>query len=127
MEKEIIRQTLLKEDNLVDLLSTAFYGSDWFSVIRDEAFEHLIRQESECREEKWADILKGGGKVRVIDWEDDEKQYDLSLDDICNGLMKLHNEHLHVYARVLTFDGDADFYDADAVIQYAIFGEWVYG
>ena len=127
MDKEIIRLALLKEDNLVDLLSTAFYGSSWFSVLRDEAFEHLIKPTSECREDKWADVLKGGGKIRVMDWEDDETQYDLSLDDIVNGLMKLQEEHLHVYARVMTFDGDADFYDADAVIQYAIFGKWVYG
>lgn len=126
-QKEIIKQALLKEDNLVDLLSTAFYGSSWFSATREEKYDHLIKPTSECREEKWADILKGGGKIKVIDWEEDEEEHDLSLDDIVKGLEKLAEKHLHVYTRVMTFDGDADFYDADAVIQFAIFGEWVYG
>ena len=126
-QQQIIRQALLKEDNLVDLLSTAFYGSPWFSVSVDESFSHSIKPTSDCREEKWADVLKAGGKIRITDWEDDETQYDLSLDDIVKGIEKLSESHLHVYSRVMTFDGDADFYDADAVIQFAIFGEWVYG
>lgn len=130
MEKEIIRLALLKEDNLVDLLTTAFYGSYWFSARIPDEYKKLVNPDSECREEKWADVLKKGGKIMVIDWEEEdenESEHLIDLNDICKGLMKLHNEHLHVYARVMTFDGDADYYDADAVIQYAIFGEWVYG
>lgn len=126
MEKEIIRLTLLKEDNLIDLLSTAFYNSSWFTAYIPDEYKHLVNLNSECREDKWADVLKKGGKICVVDWEEDEKHL-IDLNDICNGLIKLQEEHLHVYARVMTFDGDADFYDADAVIQYAIFGKWVYG
>ena len=123
--KNIIRQTLLKGENLVDLLSTAFYGNSWFSCEVDDKWKYLIKSSSECREDKWADVLKGGGKITVVDWEDDKSRHDISLDDIVKGLEKLYDEHLHVYARAIENDGD--FYDADAVIQYAVYGEWVYG
>lgn len=126
IQQEVIRQALLKEDNLVDLLSTAFYGSSWFSGTIPEKCRHLVKPTSECREDKWADVLKNGGCIIVYDWEE-EKEYELTLDAIVKGMEKLSGEHLNVCARVMTFDGDADFYDADAVIQYAIFGEWVYG
>lgn len=126
MEKEIIRLTLLKEDNLVDLLSTAFYNSSWFTAYIPSEYRSLVNLNSECREDKWADVLTKGGKICVVDEEENEK-YLIDLNDICNGLMKLQEEHLHVYARVMSFSGEADFYDADAVIQYAIFGKWVYG
>ena len=129
--KEVIKRQLLKGEtkgeNLVDLLSTAFYGSDWFTASVDkEKYGNLIKPTSECREDKWADVLMGGGTLIVEDYEEDKK-YEISLKDICKGIAKLHDTRLNVYARVMAFDGSADFYDADAVIQFAVFGEWVYG
>ena len=125
--KNLIRQALLKEENLVDLLSTAFYGNEWFTCEIPDKWKYLVKSSSDCREDKWSDVLKGGGNITITDWEDDESKHDISLEDIVKGLEKLYNEHLNVYARVMSFDGDADFYDADAVMQYAVYGEWVYG
>lgn len=129
--KEVIKRQLLKGEtkgeNLVDLLSTAFYGSSWFTASVDkEKYGNLIQPTSECREEVWTDVLMGGGTLIVEDFEEDS-EYEISLDDICKAIAKLHDEHLNVYARIMSFDGEADYYDADAVIQYAVFGEWVYG
>ena len=133
--KEVIKRQLLKGEtkgeNLVDLLSTAFYGSTWFTASVDkEKYGNLIKPSSEYREQIWADVLMGGGTLIVTETEtevDDEVEHEISLKDICKGITKLHDKHLNVYARVMAFDGSADFYDADAVIQFAVFGEWVFG
>ena len=34
----------LNKDNLVDIFSTATYGSDWLAIKRPKRFEHLIKQ-----------------------------------------------------------------------------------
>ena len=124
--KEIIKNFLLKGENLIDLLSTAFYSSPWFyGAIDKEKYGNLIQPTSECREEKWADVLKGNGKMIVIDAEDDDTEHEISLQDIINAFEIIIIKHPKLYARLI--EQEDDFYDADAVIQYAVFGEWVYG
>lgn len=124
---EIIKTKVLEGDNLISLLSTAFYGSEWFYATRSDKYENLIRPQSECREEKWADILKGGGSIVVVDVEDEESEHEINLNDIVRALAKISVEYPKVYGRVMCFDGSADFYDCDCVIQFAVYGDWIYG
>ena len=124
--EKFIKEFLLKEDNLVDLLSRAFYPSPWFmGVIRDE-YKHLINPQSKCREDKWADVLRKGGKMTVIvNDSGEEEKHDIELQDIIDAFEQMIMKHPKMYARLI--EGDADFYDADAVIQIAVFGELTYG
>ena len=45
--------------------------------------------------------------------------------EFIKGFKKVLAKHPKVYARIM--EQESDFYDADAVIQYAVFGKWVYG
>ena len=122
----IAKQKLSDKENLIDLLSTAFYGNYWFVASTPDASKHLISPESECREDKWADVLLGGGEIEVLD-EEEDKTYKLDMAKLVEGLKLVMANYPKVSGRILSFDGSADMIDADCVIQHAIFKEWVYG
>ena len=95
---------ITKED-LVNLLSTALYGSTYLSADYDaEKYKRLFK-EGDCYEDKMARILLEGGEITVIDgyaededevyskrgkWDKDleEAQYTITLKDIEEGLQK---------------------------------------
>lgn len=73
-----------------------------------------------CYEEVLGEILRNGGKITVYDREDD-KEYELTLEKLLDGWKK----HIEKGG-----SDDFDMYDAndaDGVLQYAIFGDWIYG
>lgn len=114
---------------LSDLFSTAFYGSSWFCVsyseVNDEALIKDVKSKNDCREDIWADLLLRGGKIAVSDIEDGEKTHVLTLDDIKNGFVIVMAKYPSMFEAIV--EETEDLYDADAVIQCAIFGEVVYG
>lgn len=114
---------------LSDLFSTAFYGSSWFCVsysdVNDKALIKDVKSKNNCREDIWADLLLRGGKIAVSDIEDDEETHVLTLDDIKNGFVIVMAKYPGMFNAIVEETGDL--YDADAVIQCAIFGEIVYG
>lgn len=55
----------LSKDDLVNLLSTATYGDNTFKIWVDDANKGLKGDEDECLEEKWANVLLGGGYICV--------------------------------------------------------------
>lgn len=134
METEInlkIKQWFNNFDNLVNLFSSASYNSYWFlfGAKKGTYNKYLTKEQREnleCREEKWAQVLLNGGEICVEDLSDEEETiYTINLQKIIIGATTLLKEHPQVIARIFT--ETEDFYDTDAVIQYAIFGEWVYG
>ena len=98
---------ITKED-LVNLLSTALYGSTYLSADYDaEKYKRLFKEENfcTCYEDKMARILLEGGAITVTDgyaededevwskkgrWNKDleEAQYTITLKDIEEGLQK---------------------------------------
>ena len=73
-----------------------------------------------CDEDVLAEILESGGKLTVYDREDD-KDHELTMEKLLNGWKK-YVEDYNAY--------DFDKYDgisADCIMQYAIFGEVIYG
>lgn len=95
----------ISEENLVDLFSTAFYGSTYLSADYEESVEY---NEDACYEEILAKVLLHGGKIYVTDHyaegsaygelphapsEDDEDNivYQLTLEDILRGLERAAN------------------------------------
>jgi hypothetical protein len=102
MKTQVTIKELTKED-LVDLFSTAFYGSNYLSADYEEAIEY---NEEDCYEEIMANILLNGGKIFVTDGyadgchygnlqyqfnEDYDATYTLRLEDIIKGLEKAAN------------------------------------
>lgn len=61
-----------------------------------------------------------GCALTIIDNEEDEAQ-DIMLEDILTGLDLLQEHHPKVWARIIAYDGDADMWDYDALLQYAVF------
>lgn len=95
--------TDLTKEDLVNLFSTAIYGSNYLSVEYDEPVEH---DEQDCYEDVIANILLNGGAVKVTDsyadgchygklrWEFNEDYdaiYHVRFIDIWQGLEKAAN------------------------------------
>jgi hypothetical protein len=117
MKTQVTIKELTKED-LVDLFSTAFYGSNYLSADYEEAIEY---NEEDCYEEIMANILLNGGEIYVTDGyadgchygnlkyqfnEDYDATYTLRLEDIIKGLEKAANGTFN-----LRQDVGADFAD----------------
>ena len=95
--------TDLTTEDLVNLFSTAFYGSNYLSADYEESVEH---DEADCYEDIMANILLNGGKIMVTDsyadgchygtlkWqynEDYDVTYDVRIEDIKRGLERAAN------------------------------------
>lgn len=130
----------LTKEQLVDLLCTATYSSDWLEcrVLKSEAYldkkfdkEYL---ENRCREDKWADRLLSGGKLICIDYadQDDEfnpRRYELVLEDFeirLDEASKSNDEYIARSYLNWKFK-QSDYYDCNNLLQYVMFGDVVYG
>ena len=92
--------TELTQEDLVDLLCTATYGSNWLDCYTPNRLG-LDITESDCREDVWAKALLAGHSIECIDYyaeeeaygnlphttdEDGNVTYIVTLEDIKNGL-----------------------------------------
>lgn len=125
---------LFTQEFLCDLLSTASCGSFWFEcgVHKDTPKEvyNNARKQYECSEDIWAYCLLHGGFLNIADVEECEEdkeqgQHKISIDDVINGLNIVMLNYPQMYAAIR--DENYDLYDADAVIQCAVFGDVIYG
>lgn len=116
----------LNKENLVEIFSTATCGSDWLEIKRPKELNHLVKDESATREEKWADILLGGGKLAafVYDYEN-PLRITFSLKEMEKGFKKFIKECPQDYADLVS--GDSDYYAASNLMQYVLLGEVVFG
>ena len=141
--------TDITHDDLVDLFSTATYGSSWFGIRRPKGSYRgtELEDENDCREDTWAKVLLNGGKVYFCDfyaedeedfygtknhaWRGDCMRYEINLDDIKYGLEKAFDSGGHIArraTRLMDRDNlDFDIEDAESLIQIIMFGEEVYG
>ena len=103
----------ITHEDLVNLFSTALYGSSYLSAEYDKEFYNSIpsnKREGDCLEDKIADVLLNGGEIYIYDAYsegevysdngelikeeyDGEKyaQYTLTLTDIIEGLQRAAN------------------------------------
>lgn len=138
--KTEIKVTNIEHEELVDLLSTALYGSTWFDASYDKkVYESLTKKTGECFEDKLADMLLNGHKIAIIDLEANGESYsknfvrfegryqnavyEVKLDDFLK--VASTKKGFKLLEEVLS--GEGDFYTADAFLQRVVFGEEIYG
>lgn len=128
----------LTKEQLVDLLCTATYSSDWLGIKTPISEKHLddIYDEdylkTRCLEERWADRLLNGGHIVCVDYYDDDDngrlmRYTLCIEDIESKLSQAAQDKDIVISYSNWMSGDYDYYDCNNLMQYVIFGEVVYG
>ena len=138
--KTEIKVTELEHEELVDLLSTALYGSTWFDASYDKnIYEKLETTHGECFEDKLADMLLNGHNITITDMEADGESYSKKFvrfeGEYQNAVYEVElNDFLKVASTKKGFrlledvlSGEGDYYTADAFLQRVVFGEEVYG
>lgn len=146
--------TELTHEDLVNLLCTATYGSNWLDCSAPDR-RGIIVDDNDCREDVWAKCLLAGNTIKCTDYyaegesygklpctidEDENAEYTLSLQDIKDGLQKCADgtfKDAEEYAdsgflarcyNDFVNDGDNwDYVEADALMQIILFNELIYG
>lgn len=139
METEI-KVTSISHDELVDLLSTALYDSQWFRASYDrDIYNSLAVVNGECFEDKLADMLLAGHKITITDIEADgekhsekfvrfEGRYDDAVYEIGIGdILKVASTKKGYELICDVLSGEGDYYTADSFLQRVVFGEEIYG
>jgi hypothetical protein len=144
-------QTIVTEitlDDLVNLIATAWEGSNWLGFdIPLSSGIHVPRVEDECREDRMARVLLAGYSIFVKDyyaedendfygnlkhfWNKDCMAYELTLEDIKKGIGRAMDNggYIRDYINHWADDEcmDFDLTEAEAVMQWIVFGEEIYG
>lgn len=136
-------------DDLVNLFSTATYGSNYFDVVKKKKdyYGTELEDENDCREDAWAKILLSGKPIYVLDYyseevaygnmphEWDEKRgamkYTVTLDDIKGGIQKAIDnggwDAKCAFDLINDDSCDLDLTEAENLLQIITFGEAIYG
>lgn len=152
MKMRIIVDELSRED-LVNLLSTATYGSWWLGVSTGD-MSGVEKEEGDCLEDVWAKCLLAGHPIECTDYyaegeaygdlpnttdEEENVTYQVTMEDVKNGLQKCYDgtfkasgknerEYLSRCFASLRDEGpDFDLEMAEALMQVIMFGELIYG
>lgn len=146
--------TEITHDELVTLLSAAIYSEWLYFSIPKISDSDVPRVNGECCEDRWARILLAGNPIYVDDYfaEDEEDfygnlphvcmcqnsgtfmRYTLTLEDIKNGIARaLDYRAYHIVKYINNWQVDSCQYDvfditqAEAIIQWIVFGHVIYG
>lgn len=145
--KTIIEE--FSQEDLVDLLCTATYGSEYFACrIPNGNYKGTeLEDDNDCREDSWAKVLLAGKTLYVYDyyseeeaygnlphkWKEDEQamRYTITLEDIKNGAQKALNSDNKYDKKCMqdwmAGEGDMDLCEAENLLQLFVFGEAIYG
>lgn len=138
--KTEIKVTGIEHEELVNILSTALFGSSWFGAGYDRSvYESLAEKNGDCFEDILADMLLAGHKITITDYEaegesysnkcvginenDESADYEIDIEDFLK--VASTEEGYRLIQEVLS--GDGDYYTADVFLQRVVFGEEVYG
>lgn len=133
-----ITVTSFDHEELVDLLSTALYGSTWFGAGYDhKIYESLLEKQGDCFEDALADMLLAGHKIRFTDYYAEGEKYSDKFVKF-NGDEAVYEVNLQDFLKVAStkrgyklieevLSGEGDYWTADAFLQRVVFGEEIYG
>lgn len=131
MKLRLNKEVAVTEENVVDLMVTALEGGiGYWCELDCSGPEWENPERNESISERAAHILLGGGSLTLIDNEDDEEVFELTLEKLLTGFTKWVEEG---YDKEGVVDGteldmcncDADC--ADGIVQFALFDDIVYG
>lgn len=138
--KTEIKVTSLEHEELVDLLSTALYGSSWFyASYNKNIYDTLKDTHGDCLEDKLADMLLYGHKITIVDTEAEgdshsdkfvrfEGKYQNAVYEVeLKDFLKVASTKKGFKLLEEVLSGEGDYYTADAFLQRVVFGEEVYG
>ena len=122
----------LMEDDVEDIVCTAIEGGIGYWCCLDnttDAFEEAPDDEPTAITA--AKVLLDGGKIRLLDEEDEDKPYFLDIEALMQGF-RLWIERGYDYYGAVACNGEVDVEQidapaADAIFQLALFGDVVYG
>lgn len=140
----------LTHEDLVNLLCTATYGSEWLGIkIPKGNYKGTpLEDENDCVEDRWAKVLlNNGSKVFALDYlaegeyygtlphkvanNNGTMRYDLTLRTIKEGLSKAADstdEYLRTcFTNFATDDPAFDLAQADYLMQFILFDDVIYG
>ena len=139
-------------ENLVDLFTTATYGSSWLDIFAPVR-TGLHIEETDCREDVWAKALLAGHPIECTDYyaegdvygylphtigDNDEVTYKVTMQDVLDGLQKCadgtfkgnksdHDWLKDCFNHFRAGEGDMDLPEAEAIMQVIMFNELIYG
>ena len=147
--KTTTKITEISQEDLVDLLSTATYGSEYIDIAWVYQQEYLnSKKEGDSREDIYAKMLLNGYKIEVRDYsaEDDEDfygnlhhewneedecmVYHVGIEEIANGIAKcldLGGWTAECANDLINKPENLGLYEAEAIMQVIVFGEVIYG
>ena len=132
---ETRRITQLSEENIKDILTSALEGGISYWAVIDNTVNSWIDTHNRLKQERnhvyycdiAYDIMINGGSIHLEDVEDEEERFDLNLDNFLEGCKIWEQEHEGLSIVRTVEDGEFDSDAGDELIQYALFGELVYG
>ena len=146
-----IKVITMRHAELVDLLSTALTGSNWFGATYDrEIYESIQDTHGYCLEDKLADMLLSGHQITIIDYAAEGESYSSKCTRITadgNAIYKIGlNDILKEASTQIGYnllretigysiemgddhdeDPTGDYWTADCFLQRVVFGEEIYG
>lgn len=143
--------TEILHEDLVNLFSTAFYGSQWLSYDYSKPTYYALQNhdDNDCIEDVLAKMLLAGKTIKLIDYyaedendfygtlphnwdeEDSGMVYTITLEDVKEGLQKAFNsnncDERKCADDLYLDDGyDLDQPEAELLCQLIMFGEQIY-
>lgn len=114
------------DDDMVGIISSAVYDIKYWAVIDNDTDIWNVTSDSLDDDHTFEDvfytILKNGQAVQLIDSEDPDEIWDMTLDKLLNGI-KLAIQNGYWTGNMDDIDGEA----GDIIFQHALFNEIVYG
>ena len=114
------------DDDMIDIISAAVYDIGYWACIDNDTDTWKAASDSMDDDHTFEDvfyaILKNGYAVQLIDVEDPDEVWDLTLDKLLNGI-KLAIQNGYWNGKIDDIDGEV----GDIVFQFSLFSEIVYG
>jgi len=124
----------ITDEEISDILTTAIEGGIgyWACLLNDDpdwiAAREIVKnrlQDTPCYCDVGLELLKTGKAIKFED-EEDGTIHELTMEKLLQGCAVFAKEEGKSPSKMLA-DGDFDANDADMLIQYALFGEVIYG
>ena len=127
MKKYVVNPVFdFSDEDIFDIICSAVYDIKYWAVIDNDTEVWNTTSDSLDEDHTFEDvfvtILKNGNSVQLIDVEDSDEVWDLTLDKLLNGI-KLAIQNGYWNGRIDDIDGEV----GDIIFQYALFNEITFG